>query len=325
MKFRMNVLFFCFFSALCGGNTQLVSPKVYIFTGAEGATGSLNCSPYLTGNTKFFCKNTCAAEDILIKTEDVSAQNGRYSIAYKTESSVKGTLTVTIRDLTRSDAGRYRCGLGQTLAPDSYSDFEVRVSEEPFLDRNGLIMTAIGGEDITYYCSGAVYGRYKFFCKDKCQKEEDVLVETDENKAWRGRYVIEYTEGLGLMVTIREATTSDTGGYKCGYGRALSPDSYVTFPIIVIDDVSSTPQDFLPLAVCLPLVLVMVAVFLPLLYRWKTRSSCGFNTRGTADDVRMEAPVTYENCPSDALYLSLDPASRDQDQVYSHLKTANRR
>lgn len=76
----------------------------------------------------------------------------------------------------------------------------------------------------------------KFFCKDECKKEEDVLIETDGNRAQSGRYSLEYKEGstFGLSVTITQVTKSDTGHYRCGYGRALSPDSHSRLQIIVI-------------------------------------------------------------------------------------------
>ncbi|XP_067449610.1 uncharacterized protein [Thunnus thynnus] len=90
---------------------------------------------------------------------------------------------------------------------------------------------------MTYPCIDTVYGSRKFFCKDKCKKEEDILVETEENRAQNGRYSIEYREGsvFGLSVTITQLKKSDTGWYRCGYGRASSPDSSYMFPIFVVD------------------------------------------------------------------------------------------
>ncbi|KAL7399600.1 hypothetical protein ABVT39_027466 [Epinephelus coioides] len=126
-----HVVVFCFLSALCGGNTGLVSAKLIIYTGAEGGTSSISCHLTLTGNMKFFCRNECKGEDILIRTDDVTAQNGRYSIAYSNGSSGIGILTVTITRLTKSDAGRYRCGLGKTSAPHSYQEFGLRLSDTP--------------------------------------------------------------------------------------------------------------------------------------------------------------------------------------------------
>lgn len=101
---------------------------------------------------------------------------------------------------------------------------------------SGFIRTDTEGGEVTLGCSNTVYGTMKFFCKDECKKEEDVLIETDGNRAQSGRYSLEYKEGstFGLSVTITQVTKSDTGHYRCGYGRALSPDSHSGLQIIVI-------------------------------------------------------------------------------------------
>ncbi|XP_018531571.1 uncharacterized protein LOC108883154 isoform X1 [Lates calcarifer] len=228
-----HVLFFCFFSALCGGNSG-----INIYTGPEGGSGTINCHFTLPGNRKFFCKNECKGEDILVQTDDVRANRGRYSIEYKGESSGRGIVSMTIRNLTQSDSGtQYRCGLGGSLVPDSFWDFEVRVSDE-LLDKNsGLIQTDTERENVTYSCIDAVNRDRIFFCKGECKKEEDILIETDKNRAQSGRYSIEYKEGstFGLYVTITQVVKSDSGQYRCGYGRALSPDSSRTFSVIVVD------------------------------------------------------------------------------------------
>ncbi|XP_037628687.1 uncharacterized protein LOC119489845 [Sebastes umbrosus] len=345
-------------TALCGGNTRLVSAKVYIFTGAEGGTGSLYCHFSSYGSRKFFCKNKCKAEDILLKTDDVRAQSGRFSTEYRDRSSGGGTLTVTITHLTKSDAGRYRYGLGKTLVPESYTDFELRVSDGPLLaGQSGFFRTETEGEELTWRCSNTVYGKQKFFCKNKCKKQEDILIETDGNQAQSGRYSIEYKEGsvYGLYVTITQVTKSDAGWYRCGYGRASSPDSYLDEFIIVTDasvPSASTPTPtttqsqssssgsftpsvspetadqltgyFLPLVVGVTCVFVLLAVFLLLLYKWKTRRNFAVNTGGNADYIHMEASVTYENLApvstrEESIYQTLQPASTDQDQTYSTL------
>ncbi|XP_045911336.1 polymeric immunoglobulin receptor-like isoform X2 [Micropterus dolomieu] len=311
-----RVLFFCFFSALCGGNTGLVSTKVYIYTGAEGGTGAINCNVSLSGSRKFFCKNECKAEDILVKTDDVRAQSGRYSIKYRNGSSGRGIVSVTITNLTKSDSGRYRCGLGGTSDPESFRDFEARVSDAPLAGNSGFIRTFTERENVTLACVAETkYGRQKFFCKNKCKKEEDIIIETDGNRTRSGRYSIEYKEGSGLYVSITRVTKSDTGMYRCGYGRALSPDLHRRIRLIVIDASNFTsspafpettnqptalshvsyPGYFLPLVVCLPLVFVLLAVSLLVIYKWKTRSNIGLNTRGNAGSVQMESFI-YENC-----------------------------
>ena len=93
------------------------------------------------------------------------------------------------------------------------------------------------GGNVTQGCFGTVYGRRKFFCKGECKKEEDIVVETEGNTAQSDRYSIESTKGstVGLYVTIRQLKKSDTGWYKCGYGRPSSPNSFNSFPIFVVD------------------------------------------------------------------------------------------
>ncbi|XP_044207439.1 polymeric immunoglobulin receptor-like, partial [Thunnus albacares] len=214
IKLRMNihhVLFFCFLSALQDGNTGLVN-AINLFAGAEGGSGSIICHFTSSGSTKFFCKGKCKEEDILIKTDGVTAQSGRYSIRYKDGFSGRRTVTVTITQLTKSDSGRYRCGLGGSSVPDSYWDFELTVTDAATLDDNtSFIHTVTVGGDMTYPCIDTVYGSRKFFCKNECKKEEDILVETEENRAQNGRYNIEYREGslFGLYVTIRQLNKSD--------------------------------------------------------------------------------------------------------------------
>ena len=40
---------------------------------------------------------------------------------------------MAIKQLTKSDSGRYRYGLGGSLVPDSYCDFDVIVTDGEFL------------------------------------------------------------------------------------------------------------------------------------------------------------------------------------------------
>ncbi|XP_044206486.1 polymeric immunoglobulin receptor-like [Thunnus albacares] len=344
IKLRMNirhVLFFCFLSALQDGNTGLVN-AINLFAGAEGGRGSIICYLTSSGSTKFFCKGECKEEDILIKTDDVTAQSGRYNIRYEDGSSGRRTVTVTFTQLTKSDSGRYRCGLGGSSVPDSYTDFDITVIDAATLGQNTSFSRAetVGGS-VTQGCSNTVYGSRKFFCKDECKKEEDILVETEENRAQNGRYNIEYREGslFGLYVTFTQLKKSDTGRYSCGYGRALSPDSSYTFQIIVVyDSYVPQPSYFLPPAIIVPVVVVLLAVVLLLLYKLKTRRNSGLNTRGTSDSRNMvvnfynnlsvsnekRPSVSNENRPpvsscEDNIYQSLDPDSSDPDQNYSAL------
>ncbi|XP_018519955.1 uncharacterized protein LOC108875467 [Lates calcarifer] len=126
-----RVLLFCFLSALCDGNTGLANANTFIRT--EGGSVIAACPFTLSGRKKFLCKGECKEEDILIETKGSMAQRGRYSIKYKEGTfPVSSTaLYVSITQLTKADSGRYRCGLERPFLPDSYWEFEVRVTDAP--------------------------------------------------------------------------------------------------------------------------------------------------------------------------------------------------
>ncbi|GLD50561.1 uncharacterized protein AKAME5_000374000 [Lates japonicus] len=69
----------------------------------------------------FTLTNDCEKEDILIETHANRAQSGRYTIRYN------GFLHVIIKELTKSDTGRYRFGVSNSSSLGSYQDFEVKV------------------------------------------------------------------------------------------------------------------------------------------------------------------------------------------------------
>lgn len=231
-----NYCLFTFSTALQDGNTGLINAEILV---KQGGNITRACSFKLSGSRKIFCKEECEEQDILVETDGDRAQSGRYSIEYKEGTfPISSTLLyVSITNLTKSDSGRYRCGLGGTSVPESFSDFEVRVSDVPLAGFSDFIRTNTEGEDVTFGCSDTIYGTWKFFCKGECKKQEDIIIETDGNRAQSGRYSIEYKEGsvFGLYVTITRVTKLDSGQYRCGYGRALSPDSYRKLQIIVID------------------------------------------------------------------------------------------
>ncbi|XP_025756148.1 uncharacterized protein LOC112842868 [Oreochromis niloticus] len=127
-------------------------------------------------------------------------------------------------------------------------------------------------------------------------------------------------------------TKSDTGEYICGYGNPLSPDSYSSVNVLVIDDSNppaSTEQTattqsesvtagvsthgpdsswLLVVRASLDGVLLM-AVFLMLFYISKTRRNFGLNTR--ENDTNMELSVTHENW---------DPTSKHKESKSSRTK-----
>ncbi|XP_067383494.1 polymeric immunoglobulin receptor-like [Channa argus] len=299
MKIHL-VFLLCLLAALSGENTGIVKAEVNIFTGAEGRSGTIEWTQLVSGSTKFFCKEDCSKdEDILVKTDNVTAKNGRYSIEYRNGPSGFGILSVTFTSLTKSDSGRYRCGLGKSLVPDSYVDFDIRVSNAPLGLTSGFIPTNTEGETVTYPCNTAVNNGPMFFCKDPCNKAEDILIKVNNVKAQNGRYGIEYINGstVGLYVTIVQVTKSDTGWYTCGYGDPLSPASNFRFAIL-IEDASDAPiTNFCwPWVLCSFLASVLLLnVCLLLLYKWKRRWNLRRNISGRTDGTNSTISVIYEN------------------------------
>ena len=110
-------------------------------------------------------------------------------------------------------------------------------STELSFGKTHFYRTDIEGEQITLGCPHTVYSKEKFLCKGECKTVEDIIIETDGNRAQSGRYHIIYLERsiFGLYVKITNVSKSDTGWYQCGYGRPLSPHSSNAFTVLVID------------------------------------------------------------------------------------------
>ncbi|XP_034060325.1 uncharacterized protein LOC117538586 isoform X2 [Gymnodraco acuticeps] len=89
------------------------------------------------------------------------------------------------------------------------------------------------GADVIVECSFP-YKKNSFFCKEKC-KQEDILIETTDAKAYqRGRYSIDH-KPKGFVVTITQLTKSDSGKYRCGSAASSSRNSSTCIEIIVVD------------------------------------------------------------------------------------------
>ncbi|XP_047434079.1 polymeric immunoglobulin receptor-like isoform X2 [Mugil cephalus] len=239
-----HILLFCFLSALWGGDTGLVSANINVFSGTEGKTSSVICYMSPSGSTKFFCRRECKDGDILIETNQNSSGSDKYSLKYEHRTTGKAFLTVSIMQLTKSDSGRYRCGMGSPLTPNRYVDFDVKVidvqnTSSSHVKEEIAIHRGSEGKDLRVFCHFSMSKSAKFFCKRKCQ-EGDILIETTDVRAQSGRYISEYEEGSGqnsvaLFVTITQLTASDAGRYRCGLGTPLSPDSFRDFEISLID------------------------------------------------------------------------------------------
>ncbi|XP_071333562.1 uncharacterized protein [Trachinotus anak] len=127
----------CFFLTLQDVETKVFNAGRGVLTGTEGGNITVKCSFNFSGRKKFFCKEECRKQGILIETEGVRSQRGRYSIEYEEGFfPAKSTLVyVTITQLNKSDSGRYSCGLERTLGPDGYKEFKITVVDAPTISK----------------------------------------------------------------------------------------------------------------------------------------------------------------------------------------------
>ncbi|XP_051280343.1 uncharacterized protein LOC127376930 isoform X2 [Dicentrarchus labrax] len=111
-----------------------------------------------------------------------------------------------------------------------------------FIKKEIPVRTGTEGGNITVGCSFVfIFSRErKVLCKEKCEGK-DILIETTDNRAQRGRYSIEYKEGsFGLSssvlyVSITKLTKSDSGRYRCWLDRRFLLDSSKDFELRVED------------------------------------------------------------------------------------------
>uniref|UniRef100_A0A4W6FGU1 Immunoglobulin domain-containing protein n=1 Tax=Lates calcarifer TaxID=8187 RepID=A0A4W6FGU1_LATCA len=111
--------------------TKSTTPKVYSTT--EGGNVTVRCSLFLhPRNRKFLCREEC--NKFLFDTNDVTATGDRYKIEYESNT----LFNVTITELTKSDSGRYRCGVGRNYAKNTCQEKKMHLypSSKPYQPPN---------------------------------------------------------------------------------------------------------------------------------------------------------------------------------------------
>ncbi|XP_022618898.1 CMRF35-like molecule 8 isoform X3 [Seriola dumerili] len=270
------VLFLCFLSGISSGHITL-------YTASEGQSISFEFPFTQAANSRrYLCKGECTEEGSLITTHHATAQVGRYSLRYH-----EGLFEVTIENLTKSDSGQYRCGVRSPFLPDCYEELiEIRVTEaQPPVEITKLPEQWFTEE--TRHVTEA-------------QPSVEITKLSEQRSSEGTRHDTEDLTTFSTTIKQFEwEQTEDT----------TATVSHLAYPLVV--------------GICAAVVAVVVAllaVFLLLLHKWKTnKGSDGLNTREKSDNTNTEF-VTYENWDlatwCDSTYQSLDPASRDQDQLY---------
>ncbi|CAI5648611.1 uncharacterized protein LOC100694103 [Oreochromis niloticus] len=207
--------------------------------------------------------------------------------------------------------------------------------------------TGVEGGNITVECSFYIFGKWKLLCKNQCERG-NILIETANVVAQSGRYFMTYkeeefpTRHAVFSVSITQLEKSDAGLYRCYLDRNLDPYLFDSFQLMVTEASTLGPQSlststtiskqpeitflnsgFLwPVVIAVVMVVLVLFVVVQLICKKKTTDSC-LNKQKIVNYKKSEI-VLYENLltlpPEESVYQSLDPASRDEDQVYLTLK-----
>lgn len=122
-----------FSAALQVGNGRTDREVDYYYIEA-GEDFTVRCSFDSTGTWKFFCRENCEGENLLIKTKKETDQSGRYRHEYEKGSILSSpVVSVSISYVTQSDSRLYTCGLGDSLSSASFRGFRLLVVDGEFL------------------------------------------------------------------------------------------------------------------------------------------------------------------------------------------------
>ncbi|XP_039878531.1 uncharacterized protein LOC120727976 isoform X2 [Simochromis diagramma] len=109
------------------------------------------------------------------------------------------------------------------------------------------VYEGVEGGNITVECKFVILGRKTLFCKDKCETG-NILIETADYTAQRGRYSIKYEKNYFskdiVHASITQLNKSDSGRYSCRLDTSLQPCDFQ----LVITGASDTPTPHEPLS-----------------------------------------------------------------------------
>ncbi|NWZ52365.1 PIGR protein, partial [Haliaeetus albicilla] len=140
----------------------------------------------------------------------------------------KGTFTVTMTELKKSDTGTYRCGIGTTNR-DLYVSLNLTIlADAGALGSTELVQGELRGS-VTVLCPpGDTQGSKKrFWCK--LGRTGCTLIADSDGyvgKSYQGRIFITAQESSGAFkILINDLRKEDSGLYRCGTGRLSGQDS----------------------------------------------------------------------------------------------------
>ncbi|XP_026011068.1 uncharacterized protein LOC113014002 isoform X2 [Astatotilapia calliptera] len=107
-----------------------------------------------------------------------------------------------------------------------------------------LVYEGVEGGNITVECKFYILGRKTLFCKDKCETG-NILIETADYTAQRGRYSIKYEKKIFskdiVHASITQLNKSDSGRYSCTLDTSFQP---CDFQLVITGASTTTTTHF---------------------------------------------------------------------------------
>ncbi|XP_026223267.1 polymeric immunoglobulin receptor-like [Anabas testudineus] len=97
------------------------------------------------GHWRFFCKEQCEGNDVLVETDGYRALSGRYSLRYVKGLDGGGFVHVTITQLTESDSGWYWCGLNTSTLGFALIVLNDEFTQSPPRSGSSTLLSAFPG------------------------------------------------------------------------------------------------------------------------------------------------------------------------------------
>ncbi|KAG9270823.1 polymeric immunoglobulin receptor-like [Astyanax mexicanus] len=195
------------------------------YVGIEGSTLEINCE-YADGYQdyiKYFCRNLCKYDDILIKSESSNTvvSEGRYT---GLDNVSQQKFTVTIRNLVLEDSGEYYCGVERS-GRDLLNKVKLFISGVSTYvagsKRSKDTYAGTKGSTLEIYCDYPEgYQDYvKYFCRDPCA-DDDILIKSDNSISKRRYTLLDNVSNRNFIITIKNLIVEDFGVYHCGVEKS---------------------------------------------------------------------------------------------------------